>query len=56
MELCTSQEMLSDSQAELLENVADFGFLWWDDMNNDLEEKPKVEPQPKDFIPLRSLI
>ena len=59
MEPCTSQEMLSDSQAELLENVADFGFLsddWWDDMNNDLEEKPKVEPQPKDFVPLGSLI
>ena len=51
--------MLSDSQAELLKNVADFGFLsddWWDDMNNDLEEKPKVEPQPKDFVPLGSLI
>ena len=49
MEPCTSQEMLSYSQAELLENVVDFGFLsddWWDDMNNDLEEKPKVEPQP----------
>ena len=59
MEPCTSQEMLSDSQAELLENVADFGFLaddWWDDMNNDLEEKPKVEPLAKDFVPLGSLI
>ena len=59
MEPCTSQEMLSDSQAELLQAEADFGFLaddWWDDLNKDLDENPKAEPGSKDFVPLGSLI
>ena len=59
MEPCMNQEVLTNSQAELQEAVADFEFLaddWWDDLNKDNEEKPKVEPGPKVFVPLGSLI
>ena len=59
MEPCTSQKMLSDSQAKLLEAAADFEFPaddWWDDLLKDIDEKPMVEPRPKFFLPLGNLI